>query len=186
MGSGKRDEHPDLIVIAAHADDEVIGATSVLLRCAQRCRVVHVTDGAPRNMQDARAAGYASRGAYARARRGELVAALARAGMHRSASQQIGMVDQEAIFLLEVLARTLAELFHREQPSTVITHAYEGGHPVRIDRITSHDTLQRLAFNTQRLALSDLPPGLATGIAVAHTEHATCPHVAFAQLRGHP
>ena len=60
-----------VLVVAAHPDDETIGAGGMLGRMANPY-VLHVTDGAPRNPDFARAAGYRSREEYARARRREL------------------------------------------------------------------------------------------------------------------
>ena len=120
--------HGSTTIVAAHPDDEVIGAASVLLR-GREGYVVHVTDGAPRDMHDARAAGFGSRAEYARARRAELMNALSHASIDSRSCVQLGVVDQEASFELEILARELAALFRAELPTSVITHAYEGGHP---------------------------------------------------------
>jgi LmbE family N-acetylglucosaminyl deacetylase len=62
-------------VVVAHPDDETVGAGSSL-HLFRRLVLVHVTDGAPRNLQDARAAGFSSCEAYAASRRLELQAAL--------------------------------------------------------------------------------------------------------------
>ena len=63
------------------------------------------------------------------ARRAELAAALAAAGAERVRTLCLGIPDQETMHRLPSLARRLAELVAAEQPATVITHAYEGGHP---------------------------------------------------------
>ncbi|HLU67947.1 MAG TPA: PIG-L family deacetylase, partial [Kofleriaceae bacterium] len=57
---------PRLLVIAAHPDDETIGAAA-LLTTFDRCAVVHLTDGVPRDRAfwpgraPASAEGYAAR-----------------------------------------------------------------------------------------------------------------------------
>ncbi len=115
-------------LIVAHPDDEVIGAGAQLRRLRGAC-VLHVTDGAPRTMTDALTAGFATRKAYARARRHEAEAALGVAGMPAERLSGFGFADQEASFRLADLARTLVEFLLRQRTLIVITHAYEGGHP---------------------------------------------------------
>jgi len=95
------------VVIGAHPDDEVIGAGALLARLPD-ATVVHVTDGAPRNESDARAAGFAGWTEYAAARRAEAEAALAVAGL---------------------TPERLTALLRDGGFDAVITHAYEGGHP---------------------------------------------------------
>jgi LmbE family N-acetylglucosaminyl deacetylase len=48
-----------LLLVAAHPDDEVLGAGAQLPQM-YGLRLIHVTDGAPRNLSDARAAGFAT------------------------------------------------------------------------------------------------------------------------------
>ena len=63
-------------LVVAHPDDEVIGA-GAMLPLFRRLILVHVTDGAPRNLADAQAHGFPTAAAYAAARRQELAAAMA-------------------------------------------------------------------------------------------------------------
>lgn len=116
-------------LVAAHPDDEVIGAGGELKRRGGICRLIHVTDGAPRDMRDARLAGFRSRDEYAEARRQELYEALAYVRLARPACLQLGAIDQEASLHMAPLARRLATIFDTARTDVVVTHAYEGGHP---------------------------------------------------------
>lgn len=117
-----------LAFIAAHPDDEVLGAGAQLVRDPPPL-IVHVTDGAPRDPRDARERGFLSREAYAEARAQEAREALALAGIGAERIVSLGVVDQEAALSLAPLARRLARLLGELQVQTVFTHPYEGGHP---------------------------------------------------------
>jgi len=115
-------------VVAAHPDDETIGA-GAFLRLMHRPVLVHVTDGAPRDMRDAAANGFESRAAYAETRRRELLESLRAGGIDPAEAVSLGYVDQEASLHLAELARQLADLLRRLGVDSIFTHAYEGGHP---------------------------------------------------------
>lgn len=129
----EREERPwfaaeRLLIVTAHPDDEVIGLGGQLplLRCPQ---FIHVTDGAPANLVDAKANGLSDRKSYARARRRELENALRLAGVEAGLLPDLGFVDQEvSLHLTELIAAVLKAL-QETNPSLIITHAYEGGHP---------------------------------------------------------
>lgn len=119
---------PTTVLIAAHPDDEVIGAGSRLPMLAG-ATIIHVTDGAPPDGRDAAAWGFATRQDYALARRRELVSALALAGISPKQTLALGYVDQHASLHMAELSRRIAELLDERRPRFVVTHPYEGGHP---------------------------------------------------------
>jgi LmbE family N-acetylglucosaminyl deacetylase len=119
---------PRTLIIVAHPDDEVIAAGARLSRLSD-VTIVHVTDGAPRDMRDATTYGFTEREAYAAARREELRAAVALAGVAAERLAILGVVDQEASFALPSLAQLIASMVCTLNPDVILTHPYEGGHP---------------------------------------------------------
>lgn len=117
-----------IAVIVAHADDETLGLGAQLPRLPG-ITIVHVTDGAPRNLYDASRKGFATAEAYASARQRELEGAVALAGVPRSSLANLGIADQDAAFNLVSLAGDIADLIAERGVEVVFTHAYEGGHP---------------------------------------------------------
>ena len=118
-----------LVLVVAHPDDETISAGGLLLRHTGPVTIVHVTDGAPRNLQDAGRYGFANRDEYASARRAELFAALQVAGLGPEHTRHFDVPDQEASQEMASVARALAPVLADLQPERVVTHPYEGGHP---------------------------------------------------------
>jgi len=118
----------DVAVVVAHPDDETIAIGGQLARM-RGVRIVHVTDGAPADMKDANANGFARREDYASARRREVEAAVAIAGVRPEACHLIGIPDQASAYRLGEIASRLAEFFELHKIGTVFTHAFEGGHP---------------------------------------------------------
>lgn len=124
---GLRDPQPRTLIIAAHPDDEVIGA-GARIAALRDIAIVHTTDGSPADAVDARAAGIPTAGAYAAARQDELQQALAIAGRAGTLAHCLGFADQRCAHALATLAHALLE--HIEPDTDVlVTHAYEGGHP---------------------------------------------------------
>jgi N-acetylglucosamine malate deacetylase 2 len=118
---------PATLVVGAHPDDETVGAGSRLQRL-RHGRFVCVTDGAPQDGQDAARHGL-SPPEYAKARRQELEAALARCGVGADRIESLGCPDQQASLNLAPLATRLADVMLRHRTEAVLTHPYEGGHP---------------------------------------------------------
>jgi len=123
-----------IVLVAAHPDDETIGAGATLGTLAAlgaRVRVLHVTDGAPREPSLRPALADRSREAAAAVRRAELAAALRAGGLDPAAvlEASLGVPDQEAAFALVEIAHALARHIEASPPDVVITHPYEGGHP---------------------------------------------------------
>src|SRR5215469_210593 len=91
-----------LAVLAAHPDDESIGASLLLARCPN-ARIIFVTDGAPRDRRLWPETIAGTRGQYAAIRRQEAERALAHAGIPRRQITWLGGVDQEASIALRPL-----------------------------------------------------------------------------------
>lgn len=119
-----------ILLIAAHPDDEVIGAGIEMTRWnPEHVTILHVTDGSPEDPKHAQAAGFATRDEYARERRRELGKALELAGMGEARCVELGFTDQQAHLYLPDLVERLAELIEEIRPDVIYTHPYEGGHP---------------------------------------------------------
>jgi LmbE family N-acetylglucosaminyl deacetylase len=137
-------------VFAAHPDDETIGMGAHLADLRDPW-IVHVTDGAPRDLRDATAHGFRTREEYACARRGELISALELAGVGQERTCSLGVADQEASRDLAWLAWRVADFFRDFRPAIVFAPPYEGGHP-------DHDATAFAVHAACRLAAS--PPAV--------------------------
>ncbi|MBW7956994.1 MAG: PIG-L family deacetylase [Deltaproteobacteria bacterium] len=141
------------LVVAAHPDDEVAGA-GALLRYLERAFFVHVTDGAPRDLADAVSHGFSSAEEYAEARRKELFAALSISGIRPEDCFPPWVPDREAGYHLVEIALKLRDAIMETGAESVLTLAYEGGHP-------DHDSLcfaAHAAAGLIRKAGGDPPP----------------------------
>ncbi|HEV8630364.1 MAG TPA: PIG-L family deacetylase [Thermoanaerobaculia bacterium] len=121
-----------VMVLAAHPDDETLGAAGLLSRLRDPW-VVCLTDGSPRDQRFVPAGAPVSRSGYAKRRRHELGAALGLAGVGADRVLHLDVPDQAAALAILKLVKRLAILMRGLRPHLLITHGYEGGHP-------DHDT----------------------------------------------
>jgi N-acetylglucosamine malate deacetylase 2 len=113
-------------MVVAHQDDEILGLGSRMGQL-RRLKVIHLTDGAPRDMRDAEREGFSRWQDYAAARHAELDRALDAIGAGGAERIAYDAPDQEAIrHCGEIVARLARDL--RGQRA-VVTHPYEHGHP---------------------------------------------------------
>lgn len=137
-----------VMILLAHPDDETIGLGARLCRFDDAL-LVHITDGAPRDGEDARRYGFAEVADYAAVRRAELAAALQAGEAARVRTLCLGIPDKEAMAHLGGLSGRVAELLRTERPAALFTHCYEGGHP-------DHDAAAFAAYAGCRLV--EAPP----------------------------
>jgi LmbE family N-acetylglucosaminyl deacetylase len=120
-----------VLIIAAHPDDETIGAAGLLyhlqLRGDVSIAIAHVTDGA--TVQGALEAGFRDPADYARARRSELTAAFRELPGPSPQWHQLEFGDQQPVHRLLDVVAAVRNLVETVAPGVIITHPYEGGHP---------------------------------------------------------
>lgn len=134
------------IALAAHPDDESIGM-SAILSSLPALVIIHATDGAPEDLQDARRCGYTTRAEYASARRLELHRALEVAESDHAELIEWGIPDKQAARHLVQLTNLLVPMLHSHD--LLLTHPYEGGHP-------DHDACAFVAHAAARLCRKKL------------------------------
>jgi SAM-dependent methyltransferase len=117
-----------VLLIAAHPDDEIVGA-GVAMATLPGLQVLHVTDGVPDDPRYAAWAGFNSPEAYGRVREAEARKALDLLGLPSTTLLRLGLVDQHLSRQLVPLTLALVEMIRNHRPDLVITHPYEGGHP---------------------------------------------------------
>ena len=117
---------PRMLILAAHTDDETVGASAAMGRSVEPW-VVYLTDSAPKRsrLRSRRL----RREEYAALREAEAQHALRLVGVPPDRILQLGATDQEAVFTLDALVTPFLLAVTRIRPEWIITHAYEGGHP---------------------------------------------------------
>jgi N-acetylglucosamine malate deacetylase 2 len=122
------------LIVAPHPDDETIG-TGIWMHRHRDTRIIllHITDGSPRDLSNAKAAGFERRESYSAARRRELVAAVTYAGLTEQQLRSFAYIDQESHLHVREIIDRLIGVIDELRPDQVFSPAYEGGHP-------DHDT----------------------------------------------
>jgi LmbE family N-acetylglucosaminyl deacetylase len=150
------------VVVVAHPDDETI-AMGGRLPLLANLTLIHLTDGSPRTLDDARRTGHATRGTYAVTREREAVHALCKLGIVPK-RLRYGAPDQEAARRLPELIEALTR--HLLDAELVVTHPYEGGHP-------DHDTAAcAVQLACDRIARAGGCPPLRLEFASYHSRRA--------------
>ncbi|MDB4974276.1 MAG: hypothetical protein JWN48_2617 [Myxococcaceae bacterium] len=126
--SASRSDAAPWLIVAAHPDDETIGA-SWLLRRIQNVVVLHLTDGAPRDPALRSPRAPSDREGYALLRHEEARHALALAGIPDTRIRRLDRVDQEASQDLASLTQAVLRVIEQVEPAVVVAQPYEGGHP---------------------------------------------------------
>jgi LmbE family N-acetylglucosaminyl deacetylase len=129
LRAGAPVERPVALVVA-HPDDETVALGSRLAGF-RRLTLIHLTDGAPRDLADARRSGFADWHGYAAAREAELDRALACLGAAPAVERRYRIADQQAILALDAIVDRLTH--DLAGVAAVVTHPFEHGHP-------DHDT----------------------------------------------
>ncbi len=115
-----------IAVVGAHPDDETLGLGS-RFAAIKHLRLIQITDGAPRDLIDAKKHGFAGWQAYAAAREAEAQDAFAVLGATHAERRRYGMPDKEALdHLPAIVDRLVADL---SGMAAVFTHPFEHGHP---------------------------------------------------------
>lgn len=116
------------LVVAAHPDDETVGASWLLRRCPE-VRLLYVTDGAPHDRGLWPSCAPPTREGYISMRAREACRALRLAGVDPECVGSLGIPDQAASEALAEVTAKVEAVISVVRPAVVVTHPYEGGHP---------------------------------------------------------
>ena len=137
-------------VIVAHPADEIVGAGCLISKLVD-VTILHVTDGAAYDPDDATDAGIKNASEYARARSQECLSALAIANVPEDRVVDLNLQDRFASQFLTDLARRIAAFLQQSGADIVVTHPYEGGHPDHdATAFATHSALRLLKDNGLR------------------------------------
>jgi LmbE family N-acetylglucosaminyl deacetylase len=148
-----------IAVVGAHPDDETLGIGS-RFAAIRHLRLIQITDGAPRDLIDAKREGFADWPAYAAAREAEVACALETLRAAGADRRGYGHPDKQALdFLPDIVGRLVADL---SGMAAVITHPFEHGHP-------DHDTTAlAVSLACRRLTEAGEPAPLRLEFASYH------------------
>lgn len=146
-----------MAILVAHPDDETVGCGAQLCRLRDASLIV-LTDGAPRDLRDARKLGFDTAEEYAAARLTELQRVLELSGFNADNLAMCNVPDQQAALQLPQLVAEVSDYLRERQIRCVITHAYEGGHPDHdAAAFVAHLCVTALARERYPLRLVEMP-----------------------------
>lgn len=128
FGTGDLNPTTHCAVIVAHPADEIVGAGCLISKLVD-VTILHVTNGAAHDPDNADEHGFKDAEEYARARRQECLSALAIANVPEDRVVELNVPDHFASHCLTNLTRSIATFLQHSAANIVVTHPYEGGHP---------------------------------------------------------
>lgn len=143
LGSEYTQTPPSAYLLAAHPDDEVLGAAGWAWHLPGRLSVAFFTSGVPRDRR-CFASGFDHPDVYGATRRAE-AEAVWRCHPHAPSLHFGPFADQGLFQQLEAAGDWLRHLLAADPPELILTPAYEGGHP-------DHDAASLLAAVLARAA----------------------------------
>lgn len=150
FGTGDLNSTTRCAVIIAHPADEIVGAGCLISKLID-VTILHVTNGAAYDPDDALKAGLDDSSEYARARRLECLSALAIANVPEHRVVELNFPDHFASLHLTDLTRRIAAFLQHSGADIVVTHPYEGGHPDHdATAFATHSALRLLKENGLR------------------------------------